>query len=93
MLKKIADSIRENKNIIEKKEIDHIVQYIENNSYKSPRIFTDIGEDSASISLDEKLVLITTDRIRTSYITGYPFGAGFSSILVGVDDIYCCGGF
>ncbi|MHA1669059.1 MAG: AIR synthase related protein [Promethearchaeota archaeon] len=92
MLKKIANSIRENKNIIEKREINPIIQKIQTKSYKSSRIFSDIGEDSASILENEKLILLTTDRIKTDYILKNPFGAGFSSILVGIDDIYCCGG-
>ncbi len=92
MLKKIATSIRENKNIIEKREIDPIVQLIQTKSYKSSRIFSDIGEDSASILDNENFILMTTDRIKTDYILKNPFGAGFSSILVGIDDIYCCGG-
>lgn len=92
MLKKIAVSIRENKNIIEKREIDPIVQLIQSKSYRSDRVFSDIGEDSASILDNENLILITTDRIKTEYVLKNPFGAGFSSILVGVDDIYCCGG-
>ncbi|MFX1355876.1 MAG: AIR synthase related protein [Promethearchaeota archaeon] len=92
MLEKIADSIRNNHNIIEKKDIDPIVQYIDKNSFKSNKIFSDIGEDSASIKNKEKYILITTDRIRTDFIENFPYGAGFSSILVGVDDIYCCGG-
>ncbi|MFX1308989.1 MAG: AIR synthase-related protein [Promethearchaeota archaeon] len=91
-LKKIAESIRNNRYIIEKKEINPIVQYIDKNSYKSVKIFTDIGEDSASIENKEKLILITTDRIRTEFIENFPFGAGFSSILVSIDDIYACGG-
>ncbi|MFX1374359.1 MAG: AIR synthase related protein [Promethearchaeota archaeon] len=91
-LKKIANSIRNNPKIIEKKEINPIVQFINQNSYKSNKIFSDIGEDSASIDDDEKLILITTDRIRTKFIENFPFGAGFSSILVSVDDIYACGG-
>ncbi len=91
-LGRIAESIRNNPNISEKKEINPIVQYIDNNSFKSSKIFTDIGEDSASIEDNEKLVLVTTDRIRTSFIENFPFGAGFSSILVSVDDIYACGG-
>lgn len=91
-LKKIADSIRNNRYIIEKKEINPIVQYIDKNSFKSSRIFTDIGEDSASIENNKKLILITTDRIRTEFIENFPYGAGFSSILVSVDDIYACGG-
>lgn len=92
MLKKIATSIRENKNIIEKREIDPIVQLIQTKSYKSSRVFSDIGEDSASIIDNENFILMTTDRIKTDYLLKNPFGAGFSSILVGIDDIYCCGG-
>ncbi|MFW9829424.1 MAG: AIR synthase-related protein [Candidatus Thorarchaeota archaeon] len=91
-LKKIADSIRSNQNITEKIEINPIVQYIDENSFKSNQIFTDIGEDSASIKDQNRLILITTDRIRTDFIESFPFGAGFSSILVSVDDIYACGG-
>lgn len=93
MLDKIAEYIRSNRNIIEKTEINPFVQNINENSYKSPRIFSDIGQDSAAIKNDnDMLTLITTDRIKTSYIENFPLGAGFSSILVGVDDIYACGG-
>ena len=93
MLDKITKYIRTNRNIIEKTEINPFVQKINENSYKSPRIFSDIGQDSAAIKNDnDMLTLITTDRIKTSYIEKFPLGAGFSSILVGVDDIYACGG-
>lgn len=93
MLNEIVEYIRSNKNIIEKTEISPFVQTINGNSYKSPRIFSDIGQDSAAIkNNNDMLTLITTDRIKTSYIENFPFGAGFSSILVGVDDIYACGG-
>lgn len=91
-LRRIAESIRNNPYILEKREINPIVQFIDKNSFKSTKIFTDIGEDSASIENNEKLILVTTDRIRTSFIENFPFGAGFSSILVSVDDIYACGG-
>ena len=93
MLKKIAESIKNNSNIIEKKSIDPIVQFINLKSFKSSRIFSDIGEDSAAIKNDNGMyTLLTTDRIKTTFIEKFPFGAGFSSILVGVDDIYACGG-
>jgi len=93
MLDKIAEYIRTNLNIIEKTEISPFVQSINENSYKSPRIFSDIGQDSAAVTNNnDMLTLITTDRIKTSYIENFPLGAGFSSILVGVDDIYACGG-
>jgi selenophosphate synthetase-related protein len=91
-LNKIADIIRNNLNILEKKEINPIVQYIEKNSFKSVKIFSDIGEDAAAIKNDDKYILVTTDRIRTSFIENFPFGAGYSAILVSVDDIYACGG-
>jgi len=93
MLDKIVEYIKSNKNILEKAEISPFVSSINKNSFKSPRIFTDIGQDSAAIRSDnDMLTLITTDRIKTNYIEKFPFGAGFSSILVGVDDIYACGG-
>ena len=93
MLEKIADYIRTNKNILEKEELNPIVHFISTNSFKSPRIFSDVGQDSAAIDNKSKMyTLVTTDRIKTSYIEKYPFGAGFSSILVGVDDIFACGG-
>ncbi len=93
MLKKIAETIRENKKLIVKKEIYPIVNFIDANSYKNSRIFSSIGEDSAAIKNGDKYILMTTDRIKTSFINNNPFGAGFSSILVSVDDIYACGGF
>jgi len=94
-MKKIAESIRKNRNILEKLEIDPIVQYIDKNSFRKAKIFSYRGEDSAAVNLSEdkdKLILITTDRIKTSFIENFPFGAGFSSILVSIDDIYACGG-
>lgn len=93
MLGKIAETIRENKAILEKRELNPIIQYIDLNSFKNnSRIYSDIGQDSAAIHGDNKYILLTTDRIRTSYIEKFPYGAGFSSVLVGVDDIYACGG-
>ncbi|MHA1724478.1 MAG: AIR synthase related protein [Promethearchaeota archaeon] len=92
MLKQVADAIISNKNILEKKELDPVVNYIQAHSFKSSRIFSDIGEDAATILNKDKLILITTDRIRTDFIKNFPRGAGFSSILVSVDDIYACGG-
>jgi len=92
MLKKIAENIQQNPHVIEKKDLTEIIQYIDKNSYTSKRIFSDIGEDSAAVKNGDKFLLMTTDRINTSFIENFPFGAGFSSILVGIDDIYCCGG-
>ncbi len=93
MLKKIAESIRTNKNILEKKELDPIIKFIDSHSFKNKSlIYSDIGEDSAAIKHNDSYILLTTDRIRTEFIENYPYGAGFSAILVSVDDIYACGG-
>ncbi|MCK4381710.1 MAG: hypothetical protein KAW66_00300 [Candidatus Lokiarchaeota archaeon] len=93
MLEKIAHFIKNNRNIIEKEELNPIVNYVNAHSFKSTRIFSDIGQDSAAIKNDSEMyTLVTTDRIKTSYIEKFPLGAGFSSILVGVDDIFACGG-
>lgn len=92
MLKKISNSIKNNSNILEKKDVEPTVHFLDKNTFKSSRIFSDIGEDSAAIIDNDKYILLTTDRIKTTFIENFPFGAGFSSILVGVDDIYCCGG-
>jgi hypothetical protein len=93
MLKNLANTLRNNQNILEKKAINPIVQYIEKNSFKHERIFSSMGEDAASLSYnDNKYILITTDRIKTSFIENFKHGAGYSSILVSVDDIYACGG-
>jgi len=92
MLETIAEGIRSNRNILEKAEISPIVQYINYNSFKSSRIFSDIGEDSAAVIEESRYILITTDRIKMNFIENFPYGAGFSSILVSVDDIYACGG-
>lgn len=88
----IAEGIRTNKGIQEKFEISPIVQYIKENSFKTARVFSSMGEDSAAVINGNKYTLITTDRIKTEFIENHPFGAGFSSILVSVDDIYACGG-
>ncbi|MFW9875859.1 MAG: AIR synthase related protein, partial [Candidatus Thorarchaeota archaeon] len=85
-------SIRNNQYILEKRQINPLVQFVDENSFKSIKIFKDIGEDAAAIKDDDKYILVTTDRIKTPFIENFPFGAGFSSILVSVDDIYACGG-
>ncbi len=94
MLRQIAREIKKNPNIKEKRELSPIIVYVKQNSFKSQRIHKDMGEDSAAIlnNKNNMLTLLTTDRIKTKFVKEFPFGAGFSSILVGVDDIYACGG-
>jgi selenophosphate synthetase-related protein len=93
MLKQLAKSIRNNVNITEKRALNPIINLVRTNSFVSRRIFSDYGEDSASIEENEKLILFTTDGIRTEFVKNFPYGAGFSAIMVSADDIYACGGF
>jgi len=55
-LKKIAEAIISNQNIIEKKDISPIIEFIDKNSFKSQKIFSDIGEDSAAITNENNFI-------------------------------------
>jgi len=92
MIDKLAENIRNNIEIIQKQSLNPIVDFVRAKSYKSERIYSDYGEDSASINENEKLLLFTTDGLRSEFVENFPYGAGFSAIMVSVDDIYACGG-
>ena len=93
MLKQLAKTIKNNINITQKRSLNPIINLVRANSFVSQRIFSDYGEDSASIEENEKLILFTTDGIRTEFVKNFPYGAGFSAIMVSADDIYACGGY
>ncbi len=57
------------------------------------RIYKHLGEDAAAIFMGDKLLLVATDMIAASFIEISPQGAGFSAVLVSIDDIYACGGY
>jgi selenophosphate synthetase-related protein len=68
---------------------------IRKNSFKSDKIFSDMGEDAAGIisgKNGDELILLTTDAITEEFSTASPWAAGFSSIMVCADDIFACGG-
>ena len=98
--KKLLDDfiieISEFNNISQKKMIFPIMDKISKESYINSNIFRSMGEDSAAVFLndpsDDTLVLITTDGIEEQFCIRRPWSAGFSAILVGVDDIFACGG-
>ncbi len=72
-----------------------IMKKVREESYRSDKVVSSMGEDAAGIVFDEKeenLVLLTTDAITEEFSKKSPWAAGFSSILVGIDDIYACGG-
>ncbi len=91
ILKKFENS----RNIQEKRKLKPILENINSNGYKSSQIYASYGEDSAAIQLEptsKDLILLTTDAILPVFIEKSPYGAGFSAIYVGIDDILACGG-
>ncbi len=95
LTEKIIKTFHKSKNVQQKRELQPILEKIEENGYNSDDVYASLGEDSAAIIPDpdeSDLVLLTTDAITQSFIKSSPFAAGFSSIYVGIDDIMACGG-
>ncbi|MHA1339981.1 MAG: AIR synthase related protein [Promethearchaeota archaeon] len=95
-LKSFINQLHSVNSIKRKLDLFPIMEYIKNRSYASENIYKGIGEDSAAIfvprSNTEDLILITTDSINESFCKKSPWSAGFSSILVCLEDINACGG-
>lgn len=95
ILDEIAFRFQNSRNIREKKRISSIIDRIHKNKVNSDQVFASYGEDAAAIQIStnaENLILMTTDAILPEFIQKAPFGAGFSAIYVGIDDIMACGG-
>lgn len=69
-----------------------VLKILKDNDFNKERIYKDIGEDSAAIIMGDKYILITTDMISSEFLRKNAYSAGYSAILVGIDDIYACGG-
>lgn len=94
-LQSIIKRFKNSRNIQEKRKLKPILENINSNGYKSSQIYASYGEDSAAIQLEptsKDLILLTTDAILPVFIEKSPYGAGFSAIYVGIDDIFACGG-
>ncbi|WP_371803941.1 AIR synthase related protein [Candidatus Lokiarchaeum ossiferum] len=95
MLDDIIERFKNSRNIQEKEKLKPILNRIREQGYKSEQIYASIGEDSAAIRLtpeSEDLILISTDALLPQFVIKSPYGAGFSSIYVGIDDIMAAGG-
>jgi uncharacterized protein len=80
---------------IHKKFVLHdVLKELEDNTFDKKNVYKDIGEDAAALIFPwgTKLVLIATDMISADFVAKAPFSAGYSAIVVCVDDIYACGG-
>ena len=94
-LQSIITKFKNSRNIQEKRKLKPILDNIRSNGYNSSQIYASYGEDSAAIQLtptSKDLILLTTDAILPVFIEKSPYGAGFSAIYVGIDDIFACGG-
>ena len=94
-LQSIVKKFKNSRNIQEKRKLKPILDNINSNGYKSSQIYASYGEDSAAIQLtptSKNLILLTTDALLPAFIEKTPYGAGFSAIYVGIDDIFACGG-
>ena len=94
-LQSIINKFQNSRNIQEKRKLIPILEDIRTNGYNSSQIYASYGEDSAAIQLtptSKDLILLTTDALLPVFIEKSPYGAGFSAIYVGIDDIFACGG-
>ena len=94
-LQSIVKKFQNSRNIQEKRKLIPILEKISTKGYKSSQIYASYGEDSAAIQLtptSKNLILLTTDALLPAFIEKTPYGAGFSAIYVGIDDIFACGG-
>ncbi len=94
-LQSIVKKFKNSRNIQEKRKLKLILDNIHSHGYKSSQIYASYGEDSAAIQLtptSKDLILLTTDALLPAFIEKTPYGAGFSAIYVGIDDIFACGG-
>jgi selenophosphate synthetase-related protein len=95
LLKNFISGIDQFYNIERKKILFPIMNQVREHSFQSPKVYKSMGEDSAAIffgELKDNLVLMTTDAINEDFSNKAPWSAGFCSILVGIEDIFACGG-
>ena len=95
ILENIYQRYMNSRNIKEKQKISTIIERIQELGYHGEQVYASFGEDAAAIQVTPEsndLILITTDAILPEFILKSPFGAGFSAIYVGIDDIMACGG-
>ncbi len=88
-----AVAINGHASIKKKFAIHDVLKILANNEFNKEQVIKDIGEDAAAIEMGGGTIgLIATDMISSDLVKRAPFSAGYSAILVCIDDIYACGG-
>lgn len=88
-----ARAISSHASITKKLAIHDVLEILDDNAFNKEHVLKDIGEDAAAVDMGGGTVgLIATDMISSDLVKRSPFSAGYSAILVCIDDIYACGG-
>jgi uncharacterized protein len=85
-------AISEHASIKKKFAIHDVLKILGDNAFNKDNVIKDIGEDAAAVEIGDTIGLIATDMISSDFVKRAPFSAGYSAILVCIDDIYACGG-
>lgn len=92
-LASIVSEVRDYWGLRRKQPIGQLVTILRKEGFKCPHVLSSIGEDSAAIDLGgDNLILLSTDAVIPELAQSKPFAAGYSAILVNVNDIYAAGG-
>jgi hypothetical protein len=87
-----ADALKSNPSMEKKFLLHEVLQFMDDNQYDKSRVIHDMGEDAAAIAMDGSCILVATDAISPDFVKRAPSSAGYSAILVGIEDITACGG-
>jgi selenophosphate synthetase-related protein len=87
-----ASAISSHTSIKKKFAIHDVLKILGDNAFNKENVIKDIGEDAAAVEIGGTIGLIATDMISSDLVKRAPFSAGYSAILVCIDDIYACGG-
>lgn len=92
-LRKIAREIREFEGVTRKKPIADLINIFENVRSEYKNCVVDFGDDAAVIDTGgEEHILFAADGIWGRLIDASPWWAGYTSVLVNVNDIAAMGG-
>jgi hypothetical protein len=94
-LSKFLANLKEFSAIKAKKDTEPILKELETKGFKSPYVILFKGEDCASVEFDTKSeyeLVFHADSITEKFIEVNPYMAGYSLVMVNVNDIYATAG-
>ncbi|MDD5473094.1 MAG: AIR synthase related protein, partial [Candidatus Methanoperedens sp.] len=92
-LQKIVKEIREFEGVTRKKPIADLINIFESVRSEYSNAVVDFGDDAAVIDIGgEDYILFAADGIWGRLINASPWWAGYTSVLVNVNDIAAMGG-